>query len=335
MKGKVKAKLSSFQNAKYLISYDIARVLAVFFVLTMHIESGFNSYSGNSFGYLRVVGGYGVPIFFVISGFLITKTINKDNSFKQFWRKRIVKIIPLYYILLMIYILGSQLFSSYLNKLQVISYDKIITSLFFGFGEMNLSYISASWSLWYEMIFYFCISLLLLSKESIIRKYTNQMTITILVLNLYFYYIGSLFFYFTCGIFIFLIYNSKDTITIFLIHLLLLNIISLISLNNDNNALYIYFLFTILPIFEGKFNNLFPIAKKTINVLSKASYSLYLTQVFTIPLFYKATYYTWGSKLSYSGSVFHCLCFTVLVSIIVWAYIERPITSFLYTYKHL
>ncbi|GAA4230733.1 acyltransferase family protein [Postechiella marina] len=77
----------SLKNA-YRPDIDGLRTIAVLLVILFHANVNF------------VQGGYiGVDVFFVISGFLITKSINKDIlenkfSFKQFYLRRIRRIIP-------------------------------------------------------------------------------------------------------------------------------------------------------------------------------------------------------------------------------------------------
>jgi len=82
-------------SGDHVLSYrpdiDGLRALAVSFVIIYHS------------GWALLPGGFiGVDIFFVISGFLITSIILKDLqkdrfSFKQFYKRRIARILPLFY----------------------------------------------------------------------------------------------------------------------------------------------------------------------------------------------------------------------------------------------
>ncbi len=61
----------------------------------------------NSFQRFTEFGRHGVPIFFVLSGFVITRILintreNKDY-FRSFYKKRILRILPLYYLFLIIF----------------------------------------------------------------------------------------------------------------------------------------------------------------------------------------------------------------------------------------
>jgi len=76
------------------------RGIAILLVICYH-NFGFAQYF--FFGWL------GVDLFFVLSGFLITdillKTVNKPGYFKNFYAKRVLRIFPLYYLSLIIFLL--------------------------------------------------------------------------------------------------------------------------------------------------------------------------------------------------------------------------------------
>ena len=82
-------------NYKSMFRHDIhaLRALAVISVLFYHANLTFNNFSFFSGGFL------GVDIFFVISGYLITKIIteeikNYNFSFLKFYERRIRRIFP-------------------------------------------------------------------------------------------------------------------------------------------------------------------------------------------------------------------------------------------------
>ncbi len=77
---------------KNIYQLDVLRGLAVLLVMCFHFFHGF------SFGWL------GVDLFFVLSGFLITgklvESIDSPNYLSAFYLKRILRIVPLYYLVL-------------------------------------------------------------------------------------------------------------------------------------------------------------------------------------------------------------------------------------------
>jgi len=95
---------------KHLKELDGVRGLAALMVMFFH----FFQYHGvhgsaikNAIQKVSIFGQTGVTLFFVLSGFLITrillKTKTESNFFKAFYARRILRIFPLYYLFLIIY----------------------------------------------------------------------------------------------------------------------------------------------------------------------------------------------------------------------------------------
>lgn len=99
------------KKLKYYKNLDGLRALAALSVLIYHFF-GFTDYNGypaisTSIKQLAETGKYGVTIFFVLSGFVITRilinNIGEKNYFKSFYVKRILRILPLYYLFLLVW----------------------------------------------------------------------------------------------------------------------------------------------------------------------------------------------------------------------------------------
>ena len=124
---------------------DLIRSISIWMVLLYH--QGYNIPNLKIMG----LGGFGVEIFFVLSGFLIgqilIKQLEKENTFKSiinFWIRRWFRILPLYYFILFIrYILDPNI------GLNLLYYVFFLQNNFYG-----ISFFEVSWSLVIEEWFY-------------------------------------------------------------------------------------------------------------------------------------------------------------------------------------
>ena len=99
---------------KHIKVLDGIRGLAIIFVMLYHFSIPYQQHyhlSGIDFLFAKVLqmGWLGVDLFFVMSGFLITNillnTKSKPNYYKNFYIRRILRIFPLYYGILIILLL--------------------------------------------------------------------------------------------------------------------------------------------------------------------------------------------------------------------------------------
>lgn len=87
---------------------DTFRAIAAIVVMIGHIELFRNNNWGNSLVDLVPSGHTAVMMFFVISGFLITYLLTKEKnrygsiSLKDFYLRRVLRILPLYYLIILI-----------------------------------------------------------------------------------------------------------------------------------------------------------------------------------------------------------------------------------------
>lgn len=114
-------------------------------------------------------GGIGVPIFFVISGFIMAFTTQKldfkSNATKTislFYKRRIIRIVPLYYLLTFAWmILGGSFFLYFQGEY----FARFIHSILFLPQAGSPPVLYLGWSLNYEMFFYLIFGLSLIFKE--------------------------------------------------------------------------------------------------------------------------------------------------------------------------
>jgi peptidoglycan/LPS O-acetylase OafA/YrhL len=113
-------------------------------------------------------GGFGVTIFFVISGFIIhhssAELFGRHNSWKDFAWRRLWRIVPLYYAATMLYVLMALFFSSTINRGSV-HLDHLIGSLLFIPVHGVSPVYALGWSLNFEMMFYVSFAVALLMPE--------------------------------------------------------------------------------------------------------------------------------------------------------------------------
>jgi peptidoglycan/LPS O-acetylase OafA/YrhL len=76
-------------------NFDLIRLLAALQVAIVHTMSAFKMYGiHETFFNLGVRMFPGVPIFFVISGYLISKSYERSNSLRDYYRNRCLRIFP-------------------------------------------------------------------------------------------------------------------------------------------------------------------------------------------------------------------------------------------------
>ena len=112
------------------------------------------------FGIKIINGHYGVVLFFVLSGFLITyllldeKKINSTINIKKFYFRRIFRIWPLYFLILIISSLNFLINNSFSELLNIIPFFILfIPNVAFALG-IGLKYASILWSIGSEEQFY-------------------------------------------------------------------------------------------------------------------------------------------------------------------------------------
>lgn len=174
---------------KRIISLDVLRFFAIFLVLLWHWmpEKHIINFMGN--------GQLGVNIFFVLSGFLITKGLleSKESSLykslKTFYFKRFLRIFPIYYILVMILVLINYY---YIREVQCY-YWLYAVNIYIELYNNFVPYTIHFWSLCVEEQFYLIwpiLSLFFLKK--IYNK--NILLIGISIFSLLFGFVYELYF---------------------------------------------------------------------------------------------------------------------------------------------
>jgi exopolysaccharide production protein ExoZ len=154
-----------------LVYIQVLRFLAAFAVVAFHAwgvaPEGYKLPEG-WLSFILARSGHGVDLFFVISGFIIFYATHRSAAGAgQFLRRRIERIVPLYYfVTLLVTVLGltlPEMFGApdWLTPRQVL---KSLAFVAFSDGQMPVVYLG--WSLEYEMYFYLAVAgLMLLTRQ--------------------------------------------------------------------------------------------------------------------------------------------------------------------------
>ncbi|EKK7725622.1 acyltransferase [Cronobacter sakazakii] len=160
-----------------LHTLQIVRGVAAMLVVTNHLLGGaFPNLWGSFF---RSNGGFGVDLFFVLSGFLMVYTQHEGKSPWAFFRGRVVRIYPLYLILSLPLIL---MYISWNNHFEIIGNFLLLPG--FNMATYKLAN-GPSWTLVYEMTFYilFSAALLISRKKTLSAFLVVSFIVSILIIT--------------------------------------------------------------------------------------------------------------------------------------------------------
>lgn len=140
-----------------LNNLQVLRGISALLVCCFHLKGRLNFNNLKLGDFLFGNGSIGVPIFFVISGFIMvytTKKITAANpmsAIKDFLLKRLIRIVPLYYTLTFAWMLFGGNFGSYFYGE---NFQRLWHSLLFIPQKDVFPVLFLGWSLNYEMFFY-------------------------------------------------------------------------------------------------------------------------------------------------------------------------------------
>lgn len=284
----------------YINHIQSLRAFSVLLVFFFHCNLEFFSN-----GYL------GVDIFFVISGYVITKILeenyfkNKDNQFKNFYVKRIIRIAPVYFTVITFFFLIFLVIGPLTDLDYILKKIKYVITFGSNFYYLNYNKeyfenvfqdpLNHTWSLGVEMQFYlFFPFLIFLLKKNFYRNSKKKILTIIIVfgiiLTLFFFKNANLTFYsplfrfweFLLGSLAYYLHIEKkkfitdDKSFIFLIIIFFIIIFS----NADNKFLNLLLITTITFLFlvfkkdQSDFNSIFN--NNILLHLGNISYSFYL-----------------------------------------------------------
>jgi peptidoglycan/LPS O-acetylase OafA/YrhL len=166
----------------YFSGLNGLRAIAAIAVLFSHTTQGLDEFGLNRFIFGRypdgnpkatLLAGFGVSIFFALSGFLITYLLLEERKIQEinirnFYIRRILRIWPLYYLYFALSILTSMLFDLSFETQSVYYYVFLSANVPFIFGGI-IPFLGHYWSLGVEEQFYAFWPWIVRKRESILK----------------------------------------------------------------------------------------------------------------------------------------------------------------------
>jgi peptidoglycan/LPS O-acetylase OafA/YrhL len=136
---------------------DGLRGIAALGVVLFHLTNGSNSYYGETFAF--DYGGYGVALFFAISGFVISLSLNSKDTLLAFLKARFIRLYPTFWLCVIFSYIVVSRFGE--NSKKVTATDLLLNfSMIPKFLGAKSFVDGVYWTLQIELLFYLAIALL-------------------------------------------------------------------------------------------------------------------------------------------------------------------------------
>lgn len=323
----VEQRVSQIRSSKtvYLPGLNGLRALAALAVVISHITLGLGEFGlnskilgtdrdGNASGLL--LAGYGVTIFFTLSGFLITFLLLKEKEMtgyvrvKDFYVRRILRIWPLYYLYFLVCIVTILSYGISFSKNSIPFYVFLAANIPFILGK-TLPFLAHYWSLGVEEQFYLFFPQLAKQSNKNLLKMAVALIVILLSIKFFFWVlyrkydlelpflslsvtrfhtmligvVGAILYYYKQNRFFLLATNKLTQICswacIFLVAINKFHVISAI----DNELISVVSLFLIMGQVTKR-NSLINLENKACDFIGKISYGIYV--IHPILIFYFA-----------------------------------------------
>ena len=307
-------------NLQILRGFSALNVV-MFHIISIARQQGFGI---DSLEFLRGWGANGIDIFFVLSGFIMVYIAERrPRKPIEFLKSRAIRIIPIYWILTTFGIVMILLAGDFRGN--PLAFEPMVMSLLFltRWTTLELPILYVGWTLEWEMLFYLIFGLCLLFKNKTVQYVLPLIILTILVT---FGKQDPIILEFGFGMIIAKLYKF-DTLKSCAGFLSLMGIgllLATIWIKPDIPQPILWgvpsaiLVLGLVNISQWKF--------KLGEHLGDASYSIYLIQVFTIPIFYKVVEKT-VPNLSTLLLAMACLIATALAGSLFHLIVEKPIQT--------
>lgn len=317
---------------KKIFNYEInfLRFVSVSLVFLYHLQLD-----------LFAKGFLGVDIFFIISGYLISSILLKDNSILNFYVNRLNRILPSLICVILIIIFFSYFILSPVQEKNlwqsISSLSLFVSNYFFYFegGYFGLSNLEKpllhTWSISIEVIFYLISPLIvyLFFKKSIfIYLFIFFLILRIIIYKFtsfeYFYFdFFSKIILFLIGFLLNKIKIKKNYNNYLFIPGYLIIFFSLLIENYNLSVLFIAFGVTLIILFPSNFNLINKIYQNRIILFfGKSSYCLYLIH---FPVISYA--YILGNEINEINIRYTILLITIVITIIIYNFVELRLVN--------
>ncbi len=322
-----------------ILSIQYLRGLAALLVLASHSYWKLVQYSGIQNIDFYKIGHMGVDIFFIISGYIMCHSIkNKRIRGLSFFRKRIFRIIPLYWSLTLVALLVFLVFPNMVNS----SSGK--TVIFESFFLLPTSYnylLTNGWTLAYEFYFYTIFALVLHRRNNLVLVILLISVITIsgMILtktnNAYYkFFTNEIMLEFVFGILIFKFKGILKFKPVFSCLIVLLGVLLAVyfKLNGfgiriiDFGVPAMIFFIGVVSLEDFFVGKRHMEVSKLFEMLGASSYSLYLIHPFL--LVSTALVFKWLGLTNYVILLYISLFMSsVIGGYVCYKFIEQPLSS--------
>lgn len=331
-------------NDTNIESIQIMRGLAAILVVLLHISIKGGQYGNGALnGFL--IGGSGVDLFFIISGYIMCfSTFGRNLTFGQFMRHRIKRILPLYWltttIALVIFFYNPEVINTSGGETSIWASYTLFPN-----GTRFLN--SNGWTLSFEFLFYIIFGLLIYKGTFRAVLVSSVILLLMVAVGLFFSISGYPFWFATNNLYLefiygmgcFYVFNKKlikpNAITGILlcfvgVSLLVTEAVLKIP-NQENNRGWLWgipmlFVFAGFLCLEGFIKASASGLKKLFLAAGNSSYSLYLFHPFTLS---GAALLLKRLNLASDPYLFTIVLFTVTVvaGYLVYLYVEKPLVA--------